>query len=350
MPLDNNLRNQRLAHASLFKQASMSTTESVESVQSLEAEVVTLDVVLASLKAFAVADLFKVSKASLAEAEKRVKSGKTEPKVAKEKKATPKQLRKPTQWVVFTLNHATTHGWEEFTVENKKSHEIIEMPASVQNEAGEHVYPSGKKMILTHAMSLSKQRWAPKAKEGTHKGLYDEFSAEFDAQPAEEAVAAPEKPKMVRKTAEEKAAEKEAADKAKADKKAAAAKEKAAEKEAKKAATPAKAVKAPAKAVAKVEAPAKAAAPAKAEAPAAPVGVKPKKATPKPAEEWTCPADGNVYPWSYKGKKFLRNSENQVWEAEADGGCGEWAGVFIPAEDRIDESAADPFAEEEDED
>ena len=328
----------------------MSTTESVESVQSLEAEVVTLDVVLASLKTFAVADLFKVSKASLAEAEKRVKSGKTEPKVAKEKKATPKQLRKPTQWVVFTLKHALAHGWEEFTVENKTKQEIVEMPASVQNEAGEHVYPSGKKMILTHAMSLSKQRWAPKAKEGTRKDLYDEFEAEFNAQPVEEAEAAPEKPKMVRKTAEEKAAEKAAADKAKEEAKAA----KVAAKEAKKAAVPAKAVKAPAKAVAKVEAPAKAAAkaatPAKAEAPAAPVGVKPKKATPKPAEEWSCPADGNVYPWSYKGKKFLRNSENQVWEAEADGGCGEWAGVFIPAEDRIDESAADPFAEEEDED
>jgi len=335
----------------------MSTTESVESVQSLEAEVVTLDVVLASLKTFAVADLFKVSKASLAEAEKRVKSGKTEPKVAKEKKATPKQLRKPTQWVVFTLKHATAHGWEEFTVENKKSHEIIEMPASVQNEAGEHVYPSGKKMILTHAMSLSKQRWAPKAKEGTHKDLYEEFEAEFDAQPIEEAEATPEKPKMVRKTAEEKAAEKAAADKLKAEQKAAAAAEKAAEKAAKKAAVPAKAVKAPAKAVAapaKVVAKAEAA-PVKTEGPigdlvkAAAGGVKPKKATPKPVE-WTCPADGNVYPWPYKGKNFLRNSENQVWEADADGGCGDWVGMFIPAQDRIDESVADPFAEEEDED
>jgi hypothetical protein len=258
---------------------------------------------------------------------------------------------------VFTLKHALAHGWEEFTVENKKSHEIIAMPASVQNEAGEHVYPGGKKMILTHAMSLSKHRWAPKAKDGTHKDLYEEFEAEFDAQPAEEAAAAPEKPKMVRKTAEEKAAEKDAADKVKAEKKAAAAAEKAAEKAAKKAAVPAKAVKAPAKAVAapaKVVAKAEAAS-VKTEGPigdlvkAAAGGVKPKKATPKPVE-WTCPADGNVYPWAYKGKKFLRNSENQVWEANADGGCGDWAGVFIPAEDRIDESAADPFADEEDED
>ena len=319
----------------------MSTTESVESVQSLEAEVVTLDVVLASLKAFAVADLFKVSKASLAEAEKRVKSGKTEPKVEKEKKATPPQLRKPMQWVAFTLKHALAHGWEAFTVENKKSHEIVEMPASVQNEAGEHVYPGGKKMILTHAMSLSKQRWAPKAKTGSCKALYEEFEAEFNAQPVEAvAVTAAPKAPMVRKTAEEKAAEKEAADKAKAEAKAAATAAKAAAKEAKKAATPAKAVKAPAKAVA---------APAKAVAAPAAVGIKPKKAAPKPVEEWTCPADGNVYAWPYKGKNFLRNSDNQVWEAEADGGCGDWAGVFIPAEDRIDESAADPFADEEDE-
>jgi exonuclease VII small subunit len=333
----------------------MSTTESVESVQSLEVEVVALDAVLASLKTFAVADLFKVSKASLAEAEKRVKSGKTEPKVEKEKKDTPKQLRKPTQWVVFTLKHALANGWEAFTVENKKKQEIIEMPASVQNEAGEHVYPGGKKMILTHAMSLSKQRWAPKAKEGSRKDLYDEFEAEFDAQPAEEVVAAPEKPKMVRKTAADKAAEKVANDKAKAEAKAAVAAEKAAAKEAKKAATPAKAVKAAAPA--KAATPAKAVkAPAKVEGPigdllkpAAPVGVKPKKAAPKAVQEWTCPADGNVYPWTYKSKKFLRNSENQVWEAEADGGCGDWAGVFIPAEDRIDESAADPFADEEDE-
>jgi hypothetical protein len=318
----------------------MSTTESVESVQSIE-EVVTLEVVLASLKTFAVADLFKVSKVSLLEAEKRVKSGKMEPKVVTEKKATPKQLRKPTQWVVFTLKHAQANGWEAFTVENKKSQEIIEMPASVLNEAGEHVYPDGKKMILTHAMSLSKQRWAPKAKEGTHEELYKEFSAEFDANPPEEAEVASdvvEKPKMVRKTAEEKAAElaekKAALEKAKAEKKTASEKAKAE----KKAATPAKAVKAPAKAVA---------VPAKAATPAAPVGIKPGKKVAKKVDEWSCPADGNVYPWAYKGKNFLRNSDNQVWESDAEGGCGDWAGVFIPAEDRIDESAADPFADDE---
>ena len=317
----------------------MSTTESVESVQSIESvEVVALDIVLASLKTFAIADLFKVSKVSLAEAEKRVKTGKMEPKGVVEKKATPKQLRKPTQWVKFTLDHALANGWESFTVENKKSHEIIEMPASVMNAAGEYTYPDGKKMILTHAMSLSKQRWAPKTKTGTHEELYSEFSTAFDAQPVEEAIENADtpvaKPKMVRKTAEEKAQEiadkKAKAEKAKADKKAAT-----------KAAEPAKAVKTPAKAV---KTPAK---------PAAAAGVAPGKkkkvvATQK-VEEWTCPADGNVYPWTFKGKNFLRNSDNEVWEADADGTCGDWAGMFISAEDRIDESVEDPCPEEDNE-
>jgi hypothetical protein len=191
-------------------------------------------------------------------------------------------------------------------------------------------------------MSLSKKYWAPREKHGTRKDLYEAFEAWFATLPVKEAVAAEPAAKapMVRKTAEEKDAEKAA----KAAKKAAEKAEKDAEKAARKAATPAKAIKASAKAAA----PAKAAAVAE-PAKAAPVGVKPgpKKAAPKPVEEWTCPADGNVYPWPYKGKNFLRNTDNQVWEAEADGSCGDWAGVFIPAEDRIDESAADPFADEE---
>lgn len=329
----------------------MSTTESVESVQSLEVEVVTLDVVLASLKAFAVADLFKVSKASLAEAEKRVKSGKTEPKVEKEKKATPPQLRKPMQWVAYVLKYSLENGWDAFDVENKKSHEIVDMPASVQNEAGEHIYPGGKKMILTHAMSLSKKYWAPKAKEGTREDLYREFEAWFEAQPVEEVAAEAAAPKapMVRKTAEEKEAEKKEkeAAKEKAKKEAAALKE--AAKEAKKAATPAKAVKAPAKAV---KAPAAVAAPAAAVAAPKPAGVKPgpKKTAQKAAEpEWTCPTDGNVYPWPYKGEKLLRDFENRVWTMDAEGGLGDWKGIFHPEEDRIDDTVADPYADEEDE-
>lgn len=328
----------------------MSTTESVESVHSIEAvEAVTIEVTLASLKSYAVADLFKVSKAALAEAEKRVKAGKLEPKAPKEKKATPKQLQKPTKWVRFVLEFSQNNGWEAFTVENKKSQEIIEMPASVINEEGVHVYPDGKKMILTHAMSLSKQYWAPKAKEGTRKDLYDLFEVEYNAhaedEVEEEPVAVVEKPKMVRKTAEEKAAElaKQKAEREEAAKKK---KEETARKrqetkdanaeEKKKAAAEKKAEKAPPKAAVKTTVKV---------VPAA-NGVKPgpKK---KVVEEWTCPADGNVYPWTHKAQQYLRNAENQIWVAEEDGGCGDWAGLYLPSEDRIDDSAADPFADEE---
>jgi hypothetical protein len=328
-----------------------SITESVESIQSLESEaVVSLEVVLASLKKFGVADLFKVSKVSLAEAERLVKSGKTEPKVEKEKKAMPKQLRKPTEWVAYVLRYSLANGWESFSTVNKKTHEEITYPASGQNQHGEHVFPGGKKMILTQAMSLSKKYWTPKEK-GTREDLYHEFeawyAAQLAAQPVEEVRAESPKAPMVRKTAAEKEAEKEAKAKQKEEEKLA----KAALKEKVKQDKAAAAAAAPAKAK-------KAAAPAAAPAAAAAVpaaamagGLKPgpKKAAQKaaPVEEWKCPTDGNVYPFPYKGKDYFRDFENQVWEKAADGGLGKWAGVFIFSEDRIDETVADPFADEE---
>lgn len=65
---------------------------------------------------------------------------------------------------------------------------------------------------------------------------------------------------------------------------------------------------------------------------------------PKP-NPWTCPADGCVYPWTYKDVKYLRNSENQVWMYDGKE-CGDWKGLYIMAEDRIDETARDPFEDE----
>jgi len=315
-------------------------SESVE----IQENTLELSTVLAALKQLGCADLFKVMRTATTEAEKRSKEESKAPKKAKG--PTPPQLQKPKAWVAYVLKYATENGWESFVCENKKSGEEIVMPASEEME-GKHVFPSGKALILTQAMSLSKKMWQAKAKTGTHEAVYRAFEAEFAARPVE-AVAAAEpaaKAPLVRKTAEEKAAEvaakKEAATAAKAAAaaaKAAAAAEKAAEK---KAATP----KAVPKAAVKV--PAKAAAvPA---AVAAPAGVKPgpKKKAAEPA--WTCPNDDNVYPWTYKGTKLLRNFTNQIWTADADGGCGDWKGLYLPAEDRIDDSAADPFADEEDE-
>jgi hypothetical protein len=316
----------------------------IESVSEVESQTLELSTVLAALKQLGCADLFKVMRTATTEAEKRSKEESKAPK--KPKGPTPPQLQKPKAWVQYVLKYSTENGWASFVCENKKSGEEIVMPASEEKD-GVHVFPNGKKLILTQAMSLSKKMWQAKAKTGSHEAVYRAFETEFASRPVE-AVAAAEpaaKAPMVRKTAEDKAKElaekKEAAAKAAAEKKAA----NAALKEAAKAAKAAEKVPKAATKVA-VKVPAKAAAPAVTAA----EGVKPgpKKAAQKAVvTEWTCPADGNVYPWPYKGKNFLRNSDNQVWEADAEGGCGDWAGVFIPVEDRIDESAADPFADDE---
>jgi hypothetical protein len=348
-----------------------STTESVESVQSLEATV-DLEIVLAALKEFGCADLFKVIKMSTQEAEKRVKSGSKVKKEDGPKKPTPHQLQKPTAWVRFTLKHAQERGWEEFIVRNRKSGEEILMPASEEVD-GKHVYPGGKEMILTHAMSLSKQRWAPKAVEGTNEELYEEFSAEFEAAAAAAAAEAPAEeapewlvPVIVRKTAEEKAAEvaakkaqiealnaekKAERERAKEEAKAAKEAEKAAAKAAKvpkaavKAAMPKAAVKAP---VAAVKVAPKPTGKEEATTPRSLSAEPVKTPARKPATAnataavWSCPADGAVHPWNYKGEKYLRNSDHQVWREDADGGCGDWCGVYVGGEVGIDNSVEEP--------
>ena len=343
-----------------------SVTESVESVQSLEATV-DLEIVLAALKEFGCADLFKVIKTATIEAEKRSKS-ESKPKKDAPKQPTPKQLQKSTAWVKFTMEHAVANGWEEFIVCNRKSGEEILMPASEEID-GKHAYPGGKEMILTHAMSLSKQRWAPKAVEGTNEELYDEFSAEFEAAAAAAAEAPEEAPEwlvppvIVRKTAEEKAAE-VAAKKAqiealnaekKAEREQAKAEAKLAKEAEKAAAKAAKVPKAVVKAVPKaaVKAPVAAVKPApkptgKEEATTPRMASPVKTPARKPATAnataavWSCPADGAVHPWSYKGAKYLRNSDHQVWREDADGGCGDWCGVYVGGEVGIDDSVEEP--------
>jgi hypothetical protein len=363
---------------------SSSETESV-------APVVNLDALVASLKQLDAPDLFKVMKQALAEAEKRTKGGKAAAPAKKAgsmpKGVVPPQLRKPRAWVEFTLKHALENGWEAFTVfqtkkdkeTGEKIEEEIEMPGSELHE-GAYVYegsvtekcPTGKQLIQKDAMSLSKQRWAPKEKKGTHRELYAEFEAQYveeELPASEDTGSVASKRTVVRKTAAEKAAEaeeKKAAKEAeKTEKKAAKEAEKEAkkaEKEAEKAAKKAEkeeekeakkaekeAAKKPASKVVPAAAVKKAAAPAKepvkAVAPAkAPVKAKP---APKKEEEWSCPADGMLHPWAYKGKQYLRNSDNEVWLKGADGGMGEWQGIYVVAEDRIDDSAEEPVFDDE---
>ena len=378
--------------------AEMPTASPVDSKTPVEP--VEMDVVLATLKTLEAADLFKVMKQALAAAEKRTTGVAPRGRAAAAKKTgsmpkgvVPPQLRKPRAWVDFTLKHALMNGWESFTVyqtkkdkeTGEKIEEEIEMPASILHN-GAYVYegsvtekcPDGKQIIHKDAMSLSKQRWAPKEKKGTHPELYEEFEGSYKEEEVPVADDASEtsstKKVVIRKTAAEKAAETEAKKAAKEAEKAAKKAEKEAEKAAKKAEkeaekaakkaekeaekaakkaakkptakspVPAAAVKAPVKAAAAAATPVKAAAAA-----AAPVKAPVKKAAPAAPkkEEWTCPADGLVHPWPYKGKTYLRNSDNEVWLRDASGGCGEWQGIYLPAEDRIDDSVEEPDFEDE---
>ena len=343
---------------------------------------VDMDALVASLKSLEAADLFKVMKQALAEAEKRTKGssskgkGSTTGTAAKRAGSMPKgvvppQLKKPRAWVDFTKAHALKNGWESFTVfqtkKNKvtgeKEDEEIEMPASVLHD-GAHVYdgsvteknPAGKQLNHKDAMSLSKQRWAPKEKSGSHDELYAEFVESYveDVVEVSDAASVASSKKVTKVTAAEKAASVELKKAEKEAEKATKKAEAAAEKEAKKAEkegakkpsskspVPAAAVK-KAASVTTPSAPVKAAVAVKAPVKKAAVAAQAQQKK----EEWACPSDGMVHPWSYKGKNYLRNSDNEVWLKGADGGCGEWQGIYLVAEDRVDDSIPEPLFDEE---
>ena len=303
-----------------------------------------------SFKDLSVEELLAIIAAASAEAKKAVKAVAKAPKEVKEKKGSmpkgvvPPQLRKPRAWVDFTLAHANANGWESFEV---KGHEAL--PASIELN-GKHVFEStGKPMNNKQAMSLSKVRWDRKEGKGTHKDLYDEFDAGYveeqvpavpvAEQVAEEPVVKEKKnTKAVapKKTMEEKKAEKEAAALAKAAEKEAAALAKAVEKEA----------AALAKAAEK-----EAAAFKKTEQKASVTGSKAKKAvlTNEAKEEvpaFECENDGQVYPWVFKGKKFYRDYNGNMWHRTNEDSLGDWAGKFDSATNTIDDSAEEPLYED----
>ncbi len=340
----------------------------------------------------------KTGKKTKEEGEKEKKEKKTG---SQPKGKVPKQLLKPRAWVEFTLAHALENGWEEFVIHQSKkdketgetTEEEIVMPASELNEDGAHVYegtigsakyPSGRQMIQKEAMSLSKQRWAPKAKAGTHPELYEEFEAQYE-EPEDEDDAksettessskvvkrmtiAEKEAEQARKKAEKDAAK--AAAKAEKDAEKAAAK---AEKEAIKAAKMAEKTVVPKKTASSAKAPIPAAA-AKAilaakmaEAKAAKGSVSSKesvveeevvaKPMAKPVakkpvvkkEEWSCPDDGKLHPWTFGGKKYVRSFLGEIYEVGKDGQMGAWAGMWDAEKGKIDDSIPEPEYIEEDE-
>jgi hypothetical protein len=354
---------------------------------------VSIEDILTALKSFETPELFKLLKSALTEAEKKSKITTKATKVTTKKQGSmpkgtvPPQLKKPRAWVEFTLKHALENGWESFTITQKKKDgeiEEIEMPASIYHE-GAHIYedsisektPNGKQIIHKEAMSLSKQR-----KEAGHP-TYAEFEAEYtDDTPAsddttsETSSTTSSKKSIVKKTAAEKQAEMEAKkaekeqakaeekerkkaekEQAKAEEKERKKAEKEAEKEAKKAEKDAEkeAKKAEKKPVAKAVVPAKApSTPVKVvkteeqSSPAGAAGLGPiKAAKPTPKKEEVIPDDGMVHPWTFEGKKYLRNADGETWLAAVGGGIGKWVGVYSSKTNKIDTSATEPEFDDE---
>jgi len=286
--------------------------------------------------------------------------------------AVPVQFVKYNAWADMVLAYATQNGWESFPM--KSADGVVEMDGSVEKEDGGFMFPSGKAFTRAHALCLGKHLKA------TSSQLWLDFNSTLSDDMAPKAVAS--KPQPVRisqadaeaKKAAEKAVKEAAAAAKKLEREAIAAAKKAekevakalekAEKEAKKAAEKAEkeAALAPRKAITVVK---RVATPSP---PPATVVAKPvesfvtPRALPKVAaapkavakvvkkkDEWVC-AEGEVKPWAYKGKKYLRNSDNAVWEFdEATEGYGAWVGVYLPSEDEFDTSAVDPDLEVEDE-
>ena len=343
-----------------------------------------------------VADLFKALKAGLTVAQSKATSKKAKAG-SMPKGACPPQLKLNNAWVAHVKDFVNQNGWEAFSVPTTttdketgaKTVVVEELPASILHD-GAYIFegsvtektPQGVQVSHKHAMTLSKQ-W----KEGANAHLYEAFVAAFDPEESDvESVASTESVTVVRTTmaarieakaakdaetarvkavkeaekAEAKAA-KEA--KAKADKEEKEAKEreaaelkarKAMEAEAAKAeklraaaeSEALKAAKVPKAAIVKASASASASVPVK----AAKTVVKasaPVKVVKPVVKAWSCEDDGNAHAWEHEGKFYARNFTNDVWHREADGSVTAWAGVYLPAEDRIDETAEEPIYADE---
>jgi len=358
-------------------------------------------------KEMEVADLFKALKAGLTVAQSKASAKAKAKKGSMPAGACPPQLKLNNAWVKHVKDYVNQNGWEAFSVPTTmtdketgaKTVVVEELPASILHD-GAYIFegsvtektPQGVQVSHKHAMTLSKQ-W----KEGANAHVYEEFVASFDPEEASdvESVASVESVTVVRTTMAEKIAAKAAKEAEKAAEKAAKEAEKAAAKLAKEAEKEAKeraaaelkakkAMEAEAAKAEKLRAAAEAAAQAEAlkqakvpKAAVKPV-VKPAVATvktetatvvkpavkaaatvvkpvvkavvkeAKPAvKAWSCADDGNAHAWEHDGKLYARNFTNDVWNRDADGNITTWAGGYLPAEDRIDETVPEPIYADE---
>lgn len=339
-------------------------------------------------KEMEVADLFKALKAGLTVAQSKASSKSKAKAGSMPKGACPPQLKLNNAWVKHVKDYVNQNGWEAFSVpttttdkEGVKTVVVEELPASILHD-GAYIFegsvtektPQGVQVSHKHAMTLSKQ-W----KEGAATAhLYEAFVEAFDPEESDvESVASVESVTVVRTTMAEKMAakavkeaeakaakeakeaEKAEAKRVKEAKEAAAAElkaQKALEAEAAKAeklraaaeaaaqAEALKAAKVPKAAIVKA-APKAAAASVPAKAKAAPVKATIVKAVVKAVaavKAWSCEDDGNAHSWEHEGERYARNFTNDVWKCDAAGNVTTWAGAYLPAENRIDETAEEP--------
>jgi hypothetical protein len=304
------------------------------------------------LKGKTAEELLTIISLAAAEAKKAVKAIAKAPKEKTVKKGSmptgvvPIQLHKPRAWVDFIMAHANTNGWPAFSAKEKDT--IKEIPASVTKD-GKHVFEDGDKPLNNkQAMSLSKMYWSPKEKAGTREDLYQAFEAQYVPPQPADLVTEPKEPKAPKEKKEAKPKKTEEEKEADKRNKAAAKKAENAKKKADEAAKKAEEAKQAADA-AKESPKAAEAAPAPTEEKPKPKAVAAKKKTVVKADKdnFSCEDDDLVHDWEWKGKSYLRNFSNQVWERTDEGEAGTWCGVFDPATLKFDASAEEPVFDDE---
>ena len=55
--------------------------------------------------------------------------------------------------------------------------------------------------------------------------------------------------------------------------------------------------------------------------------------------------EGTARPWTWKGTKYYRTTENECWLLAAGGAMGKWSGVYDPIADSMDADAEEPAVE-----
>lgn len=300
------------------------------------------------------------------------------------KKGANQALQEFTAFTAHVHKHALANGWDEFEAANgtqknaetnKEEKVLVMMSASIER-GDSHVFKNGDKFTPKHARSLaSKLR-------STNDAIWTEWIASYKP---EAAPAKKEAVQVVRMSTEAQAkltTEKAEADAKAKQEKAQAALAKAMEKDMKQRALEQKRMEKQQAALKKLHDDAEAAAkkledakaaaisgskssspapknkkkveeavvvaaevsPAAAVAPVAAVAAPKKKKMEKKVEVFECP-EGEARPWTFEGQKYIRTSDNWVYEDNDSDDIGDWVGVFDVKANTINTAITEEEAE-----